>query len=240
MKKVLLLLLLLTTSLYSQEKKNIKGIVLVFDNPYKNVSVKNLSSNKEVVTNERGEFILGANPKDTLLFSSIQLMNLRFIVLEKHFGTSNLEVPMDKKTIKLKEVIIKNGPNINAVSLGIISKNQKKFTPTERRLYTAGDFKPIHLLGVLTGCLAIDPIINSINGKTTRLKKEIKIEKNESNLEFLVNNYYSYLNDNLKLSNDEINKIFYYAIEEKDIQILIDNNENEKIKFLLCDIKSKI
>ncbi|GAW90777.1 hypothetical protein FPS14_contig00108-0003 [Flavobacterium psychrophilum] len=158
-------------------KKNIKGIVLVFDNPYKNVSVKNLSSNKEVVTNERGEFILGANPKDTLLFSSIQLMNLRFIVLEKHFGTSNLEVPMDKKTIKLKEVIIKNSPNINAVSLGIISKNQKKFTPAERRLYTAGDFKPIHLLGVLTGCLAIDPIINSINGKTTRLKKKLKLKK---------------------------------------------------------------
>jgi hypothetical protein len=37
----------------------------------------------------------------------------------------------------LKEVIINENPQINAASLGIVSKDQKKYTPAERKLYTA-------------------------------------------------------------------------------------------------------
>ena len=57
---------------------------------------------------------------------------------------------------------------------------------------------------------------------------------------FLENNYYNYLNKDLKTLDEDIKKIFYYAIEEENIQILIDNKDTEKIKFLLCNIKSKI
>jgi hypothetical protein len=37
----------------------------------------------------------------------------------------------------LKEVIINENPQISAASLGIVSKDQKKYTPAERKLYTA-------------------------------------------------------------------------------------------------------
>jgi hypothetical protein len=49
---------------------------------------------------------------------------------------------------QLDEVVIRRYNNINAVSLGIIP-NQKSYTPAERKLRTAGDFKPIMLLGLM-------------------------------------------------------------------------------------------
>jgi hypothetical protein len=42
---------------------------------------------------------------------------------------------------QLDEVVIRRYNNINAVSLGIIPANQKSYTPAERKLRTAGDFK---------------------------------------------------------------------------------------------------
>ena len=66
--------------------------------------------------------------------------------------------------------------------MGIIPYGQKKYTPAERKLKTAGDFKPIHLLGLLGGAFALDPIINKINGRTKKLKKEIKVEGKETYL----------------------------------------------------------
>jgi hypothetical protein len=50
---------------------------------------------------------------------------------------------------QLDEVVIRRYNNINAVSLGIIPANQKSYTPAERKLRTAGDFKPIMLLGLI-------------------------------------------------------------------------------------------
>ena len=233
-------LFFITVSSYSQQKNTISGVVLVFDNPYNNVYVKNLSSNKEVITDKNGEFILEANLKDTLLFSSTQLIDLKIVLIETDFIASKIKIVMEKKPIQLEEVTIKQYPNIDAVSLGIIPKKIKKLTNAERKLKKAGDFKPKDLITILGGSLALDPIFNSINGKTKKLKQDIEIEKKESNLLFLENNYYNYLNKDLKTLDEDIKKIFYYAIEEENIQILIDNKDTEKIKFLLCDIKSKI
>ena len=94
---------------------------------------------------------------------------------------------MTAKSIDLKEVIINEHPEITAENIGVIPYGQKKYTPAERKLYTAGDFKPIHLLGLLGGTLAVDPIINKINGKSKKLKKEIEVEKKESYLKQLDN-----------------------------------------------------
>ena len=73
----------------------------------------------------------------------------------------------------LDEVFIASNSEFNAVSLGILKKEIKPLTPYERQLYTAGDFKPVHLLSILTGSLNVDPIINAITGRTKRLKKYI-------------------------------------------------------------------
>lgn len=77
----------------------------------------------------------------------------------------------------LEEVFIQSKSEFTALSLGIIQKEIKPPSPYERQLYTAGDFKPIHLLSLLGGSLQVDPIINAISGRTKRLKKYIQFEK---------------------------------------------------------------
>jgi hypothetical protein len=61
-----------------------------------------------------------------------------------------IHVEMKGKATRLKAVII-NSRMINAVSERIVAKEPKKYTVAERRLRTAGDFKPIMLLGLLSG-----------------------------------------------------------------------------------------
>lgn len=229
-----------TTTFYSQQKSTVKGIVLTSNKPYPNVNVQNLTSKKIVVTDGKGDFIIEANPKDTLLFTSIQLIDLKLVLSPKDFEATKLEVVMVEKNTLLKEVIVTKHPNIDAVSLGIIPKKIKKLTHAERKLITAGDFKPIHLLALLGGSLEVDPILNAINGRTKKLKREIEIEKKEANLLLLENKFYNYLKKDLQLSDNTIKKIFYLAIEDKNIQVLIQNKEDEKLKFSLLDYANTV
>lgn len=169
-----------------------------------------------------------------MLFSSIQLSDLRLIVSNDNIESLKLRVVMFQKNTVLKEVIIKNS-SINAVSLGVVKKKVKQLTHAERKLKTAGDFKPVHLLQILGGSLDVDPILNAINGRTKKIKKEIQIEKKEAGLSYLNDFFLKYLQSNFKLSNESINRIFYYAIEDQNVQIMINSKENEKINFFLLE-----
>lgn len=84
---------------------------------------------------------------------------------------------MTTKELELQEVVVNENTAITAENLGIIPKGQKKYTQAERQLATAGDFKPIMLLGLLGGSMQLDPLINKINGRTKRLKANVEIEK---------------------------------------------------------------
>jgi hypothetical protein len=81
---------------------------------------------------------------------------------------------MESTMNQLDEVVIRRYNNINAVSLGLFSK--PKIIYASRKLRTAGDFKPIMLLGLISS-MPLDPLINKINGRTKRLKKEVILEK---------------------------------------------------------------
>jgi hypothetical protein len=69
---------------------------------------------------------------------------------------------------KATQKLIINLNAINAVSERIVAKEPKKYTVAERRLRTAGDFKPIMLLRLLGGYASY---CYKINGRTKRLKK---------------------------------------------------------------------
>jgi hypothetical protein len=81
---------------------------------------------------------------------------------------------MKGKATSLKAAII-NLNAINAVSERIVAKEPKKYTVAERRLRTAGDFKPIMLLNLYG--MPLDLIINKINGRTKRPKKLVVRKK---------------------------------------------------------------
>ncbi len=135
----------------------------------------------------------------------------------------------------LDEVYVESKSEFNAVSLGILKKEIRQLSINERRLYTAGDFKPIHLLGLLAGSLEVDPIINAISGRTKRLKRYIQLEKKENNLIFLEDHFREYLVKNLDVEEQLIGRFLNYLVENEELQSLIDRRSFGELHFFISD-----
>jgi len=72
-------------------------------------------------------------------------------------------------------------------------------------------------LGILGGALAVDPILNAINGRTKRLKKEVVVEKNEKLL-LRLEDYFKEeeYTEVLKIPKEYIKGFQYYLIEDAE------------------------
>ncbi len=140
-----------------------------------------------------------------------------------------------RKVNMLDKVYISSKSKFNVVSLGIIKEETKPLTVYERKLYTAGDFKPIHLLSILGGTLAVDPIINAISGRTKRMKKYIQIEKKEKNIMFLEDHFTDYMRENLNIPEDSAGRFLNYLVEHEKLQELIDRKDFGELYFFIGD-----
>lgn len=229
-------LLFITTIGIAQTRKQIQGKIVVSNASASNVLILNLNTEQEVKSDRNGNFVILVQLDDVLLFSSENLNFFRKIIGETDFQLEKLEVEMTSKALVLEEVEIVDNKSYNAVDLGILQRPAKSYTPMERRLKTAGDFKPIHLLGLLGGSLQLDPIFNAINGKTKRLKKEILLERNIRKLE----NFRAFfpekeLVDDLKMNPDEVSEFTYSILDEKEFETLLENRDKSKMQFYLIE-----
>ena len=229
-------LLFLTTIGIAQTRKQIQGKIVVSNASASNVLILNLNTEQEVKSDRNGNFVILVQLDDVLLFSSENLNFFRKIIDETDIQLEKLEVEMTSKALDLEEVEIVDNQSYNAVDLGILQRPAKSYTPMERRLKTAGDFKPIHLLGLLGGSLQLDPIFNAINGKTKRLKKEIRLERNIRKLE----NFRAFfpekeLVEDLKMNSDEVSEFTYSILDEKEFETLLENRDKSKMQFYLIE-----
>lgn len=229
-------LLFITTIGIAQTRKQIQGKIVVSNASASNVLILNLNTEQEVKSDRNGNFVILVQLDDVLLFSSENLNFFRKIIGETDFQLEKLEVEMTSKAFILEEVEIVDNKSYNAVDLGILQRPAKSYTPMERRLKTAGDFKPIHLLGLLGGSVQLDPIFNAINGKTKRLKKEILLERNIRKLE----NFRAFfpekeLVDDLKMNPDEVSEFTYSILDEKEFETLLENRDKSKMQFYLIE-----
>ena len=227
-------MLFFTLSATAQERVLLEGQVVSSDTLLENVHARNISTGRYSLTNSSGEFSILAKAGDTLLFSYVGMADLIRFVGSSDIQKKVLHIRMTQSTNELEEVNISDVREINAVSLGIIPKEIKTPTPYERRLQTAGDFKWIHLLGILGGSLQIDPILNAINGRTKKIKRNILVEKKIQNIAFL-EGYTDYMKKSLELSDEEVRTLISLAVEESEVQLVIDSNNSDRVKFFLLD-----
>ena len=220
---------------YSQKSGILHGLVKNRDSVVENVVVRNISNDRLTTTDSDGIFSLPVKQGDTLVFSHMSLRDLIVFIEEDDLNSDPLLLRMVEVENELDEVVLKDYSEINAVSLGIIPKKIERPSLNERRLRTAGDFKWIHLLGILGGSLQIDPILNAINGRTKKLKRNIKIEKKIENINFLKDNYSEYMIVTMGLSDQEIGQLVSFAVEDVNLQKLINDKNDARIKFFLHD-----
>jgi len=227
-----------TIFLQAQNDKFIKGRLLSKKGDLYGINVAN--KNRNAITDENGNFEIYAKIGDTLIVSGVQFTSKSKIISKEDYQNEVVVIELDLLIRNLDEVIINQNQNINSVSLGLVSKNQKKYTPAERKLKTAGDFKPIHLLSILGGTLPFDPILNAINGRTKSLKKAIIVEKKEFLLEYISNNFEEdYFINKLKIPSDHVQGFKYFIVEnEKAVDAL--NAKNKTLAtFLIGELSEK-
>lgn len=215
-------------------RKVLHGKITVLNATPSDVLILNVNTQNEVKSKADGSFLILAQPNDQLDFASPNLDYIQKTVTQADFDLGEIRVEMTAKQIVLDEVEVKT---YNAVHLGIATKQAKRYTPAERRLKTAGDFKPIHLLSILGGSMPLDPVFNAINGKTKRLKKEVILERNAKRLtDFLAWFPPNELIARLKIHPDEVYAFVYFVLEEKQFISLFESNDRNRMDFYLIEM----
>jgi hypothetical protein len=208
---------------FSQEKI-IAGQVLVNKNPAENVHVSNLTKNYTTISNQDGKFNIQGEIGDLIVFSAVHLDFWRQSIKKNDYESGLMTVNMTEKTTELEEIEIVEYPNINAKDLGIINYTPKKYTPAERRYFTATS-------------TVIDHLLNWFSGRKKILKQGIEIEKKQFLLEELT--YYTdknYLINEMKIPEDYAEGFLYYAVEFPEIIEAVKTKNKEQIRFKMTEL----
>jgi hypothetical protein len=221
-------------------EKLIHGKIVTESGNVTGITVVNLVNEKSTTSDNNGDFYILAKADDLLVFSSVNLEYYRRQIEEEDLKLDVLTIRMTAKVTELEEVVVNKHPEINAVDLGISPAGMKHRTQMERRLYTAGDFKLIHLVGLLGGSLNVDALLNSINGRTAITKKLIELEKKVNLLEkteLLFEDEY-YINT-LKIPAEYVKGFKYYIIENKEFTTILKSKNKTQIEFAMVSLAEK-
>lgn len=226
---------------------DLKGQIIA-DADVEGIHILNNTSLTFTISNRKGEFSIPVRLNDTLVFSGVSYALEKVVVDEDLMKLKVLTVYLTEKVNALKEVVIgriltgdlssdlaNSGieRTIDFFDLGIPGYVGKPKTQTERRLYTAGDFKPIHLLGLLAGSLEVDPILNAISGRTKLLKYRVHLENREKCIDRTKSNLSKILFTAHPLEESYRNEFFYFCADDGQFDNLcIINDDFKTLEFL--------
>ena len=182
--------------------KEIRGKITADSVAVDRINIVNITTEKATVSDAKGFFTIPVKEGDVLVFTAVNLEGLRRKITKEDLLEEVLSVIMLPKSIILNEVIV-NESSITAESLRIIPYGQKKYTPSERKLYTA------------TSGGGIDGLLNTISGRKAMLKKEIIVEKKEqllARIDVLFED--KYYTETLRIPLDYIKGFQYYCVDD--------------------------
>jgi hypothetical protein len=88
--------------------------------------------------------------------------------------------------------------------------------------------------------MPLDPLINKINGRTKRLKKEVLLEKKELNLKYLrVLFGEDYFVNYLKIPLEYVEGFKYYGVENEKFTIILKSKNKVTTELLLGKLAIK-
>lgn len=201
--------------------KEIFGQIFEQSTSVEGVNIINNNTQITTVSDVNGMFSIVVKAGDVLVFSSVNLEPLKRRITSDDLNSSSLVIKMTAKQIELKEVVVNENANITAENLGIIPHGQKKYTPAERKVYTATS-------------TSVDKVINAISGRTKMLKKEVKVEKKEAlfrKLEYLFEE--AYYTDRLKIPLEHIKGFQLYCVDNPEFAVSLDTKNKTMSMFLI-------
>lgn len=207
--------------------KELLGRIMEQSMPIEGVNIINNTTQVTAVSDSDGNFSIAVREGEVLVFSAVNLEPLKKRITIEDLTSNLLIVKMNAKEVELKEVIVNENANITAENLGIIPYGQKKYTPAERKVYTANS-------------TSVDKLLNGISGRTAMLKKEVNVEKKEAlfrKLEYLFDeNYYT---QRLKIPVDYIKGFQLFCIEDAEFAVSLNTKNKTMSMFLITDLARK-
>lgn len=204
-----------------QEGKVIHGKVVSRSKHLEGVYVSNINTGEALITEKGGYFKIKAKENDTLVFSGALFIGYRYQLDEEDFKRDLILIPMETNELvtQLDEIVI---TKITSESLGLIPKGTRRYTPAERRLYTA-------MTG--SGLISVDAIVNWISGRTKMLKKALVYEKQEMRKDKLLNIVSeNKLVHNYSIPQDYVVGFAYYLVGDDQMISLLNSSVSEKDK----------
>lgn len=183
------------------------------------IHIFNSSTSRGTLTDPYGKFKIAVSIGDTLHISALQFQQETIPVTFTHFVSKKMRVELRYATTELDEIHLKNhnlsgylnqdaksiktSPVVNAVSLGIMDREIRVLTQSERQLKTAS---------YGAGPMSLDGIINGISGRTKMLKNRVKVDKDNERLEKLLEKFPAYfLSEELKIEEVVIYDFLYFC-----------------------------
>jgi len=239
-KAIILLLFLAPGCMKGQDLTFLKGKITSQIKELNEVYVVNLRSDSNTTTDQNGSFPMFVKLGDTLQFTGLQVVTKRVVIGSDDLAKKLYVVQLEGKVIPLEEVEVKTYPNINAVSLGILEKPAKTYTPAERKLRAAGEFHWYSPLLIPISPMSVDGLINAISGRTAMLKEELKIERKEKlllKIEYLFRE--EYFTGNLKIPKEYVRGFWYYAVEDPKLAEALNKKDKIMAQFAFSDLAVK-
>jgi hypothetical protein len=205
------------------------------------VYVVNAQTEVMATTDVSGAFSIAAKPGEMLVFSSIQFKENRVLLTKENFSDLNFTVRLNMVMHQLQEVVVRNYSGINAVSLGIIPGDQKKYTEAERKLHTATALNPTANAGTMAGgSISADPLLNFFSGRTAMLKKEVAVEKKELFMKMLERMFsIDHFVNRLKIPLEYVKGFEYYAVDNDKFTVILNSKNKTSTEFLLGELAVK-
>jgi uncharacterized protein YbcC (UPF0753/DUF2309 family) len=204
--------------------KEIQGQILEQSTSVEGVNIINNTTQMTAVSDANGMFSIVAKEGDVLVFSSVNLNPLKRRITEDDLKSNSLQIKMTVKETELKEVIVNENSNITAENLGIIPHGQKKYTPAERKIYTANS-------------TSVDKLLNSISGRTAMLKKEAVVEKKEvlfRKMEYLFDE--AYYTERLKIPLEYLKGFQLYCVDNAEFAVSLNSKNKTMSMFLITGL----
>lgn len=226
-------LFIVFSSIGFAQRIELNGKVRAYTDDLEGIYIINLNSNLATTTEAGGYFKISAQENDTLQFSAVHLEGKKVVLKYTDVKSELFFVSMELASYNLKEVVV-NQDNINAVDLGILSKPAKKYTPAERRLYTATGGGNTYGLNTQ---VSLDGILNSISGRTAMLKKEVAVERKEYTLR-KINEWFeeTFYTEQLKIPADYVKGFQYYLVENAHFENAVKSKNKTLATFIMGEI----
>lgn len=222
---VLLLFLVSFGALAQEDEKTLSGAVLIDSTGVAEVLVMNVTQKTATVTDEKGVFVILAQPGDQLKISSLQTGEQNFYLTEQDFAEELYIINLSVNVTLLQEVEVTEYRSINAKSLGIIPEDFRSYTPAEKKLYTARN--------------GLDRILNAISGRTKKLKEALAVEGQLHDMERIQAYFSDAKLHRLRIPETHYRGFLVYLYDNKDFMKAFKSKNSKLIDFLSLDLANK-